>query len=83
MKPKKYPYSGNVKLIRKELPRFVKLGKIVLNSKLIDHIEMIVFAGNHQTRLVLKIPKPFSYEEKEIMIHLPLDEVVKILNQYK
>lgn len=45
MKPRKYPYSGKAKLIRKELPRFIKLGNIALKSELIKHIEAIVFCG--------------------------------------
>lgn len=83
MKPKRYPYSGKLKLIRKELPRFIKLGDIALKSELIKHIEAIVFAGKYQTRVVLKIPRFFNHEEKVIMVHLNIDNVVKILNQYK
>ncbi|CAM3215426.1 hypothetical protein [Streptococcus pluranimalium] len=83
MKPKKYPYSGKAKLIRKELPRFIKLGKIALKSELIEHIEAIAFSGNYQTRIVLKIPRFFNREEKVIMVQLNIDDVVKILNQYK
>ena len=83
MKPRKHPYSGRQRLIRKEMPRFIKLGKIALKSELIEHIEGIAFAGNYQTRLVLKIPRFFNHEEKVIMVQLNIDNVVKILNQYK
>lgn len=84
MKPKRYPYPGKVKLIKKETPRFIKLGNIALKSETIDYIDAIVRAGYEQTRLVLRVPKPFfSYEEKTIMVHLGFDKVVKILNNYK
>ncbi|HEM3554430.1 TPA: hypothetical protein U1B62_000929 [Streptococcus suis] len=83
MKPKKYPYSGRQRLVRKEMPRFVKLGSVALCKKTIDSIEGIRSENSYITVLILKIPKPFlSYEEKIIKVRLPFDEVVSILNQY-
>lgn len=83
MKPKKYPYSGRNRLVRKEMPRFVKLGSVALCKKMIDSIEGIRSENSYITVLTLKIPKPFlSYEEKIIKVRLPFDEVVSILNQY-
>ena len=41
MKPIKYPYSGRQRLVRKEMPRFVKLGSVALCEKIIDSIDSI------------------------------------------
>ena len=83
MRPRKYPYSGKTKIVRKEMPRFVKLGSVALCEKVIDSIEGIRSENSYVTVLIIKIPKPFlSYEEKIIKVRLPFDEVVSILNQY-
>ena len=37
MKPKKYPYSGRQGLTRTGLPRFIQLGNIAIDSKLINN----------------------------------------------
>lgn len=81
MKPKKYPYSGRPKLIRKELPRFVRLGNIAFNSELVKHIEVIREVSPKQTLVCFKIPKLFTVEEHQVRVHLRIDEAVKILNQ--
>lgn len=83
MRPKKYPYSGKARIVRKEMPRLIKLGNIALKSGLIKHIDVVVRAGYGQTRVVFKMPKPFfNYEEKAIMVYLDFEKVVNILNQY-
>ncbi len=83
MRPKKYPYSGKARIVRKEMPRLIKLGNIALKSGLIKHIDVVVRAGYGQTRVVFEMPKPFfNYEEKAIMVYLDFEKVVNILNQY-
>lgn len=82
MKPKKYPYSGRQRLVRKEMPRFVLLGNIAFNSDLVKYIDTMRQGAPNQTIIYFKIPRFFSYEEKQIRVPLPLIEVVKILNQY-
>lgn len=83
MKPRKYPYSGRLKLIRKELPRFIQLGDHAINSKLIDKIETLKWINSRETVICLKLPKPFAYEEKQIRVQMALGLIVEILNQYK
>lgn len=83
MKPRKYPYSGKLKLIRKELPRFVQLGDHAIASKLIDKIETLKWINPMETVICLKIPKLFAYEEKHIRVQMNLRKVVEVLNQYK
>ncbi len=70
MRPKKYPYSGKARIVRKEMPRLIKLGNIALKSELIKHIDVAVRLGYGQ------------YEERTIMVYLDFEEVVNILNQY-
>lgn len=82
MKPKKYPYLGRVKVVRKELPRFVKLGDIALSANLVSHIQTIQRVDRFQTRLFLKLPKFFTYEEVKMLVRLDYDRVVEILNRY-
>lgn len=82
MKPKKYPYSGRQRLVRKEMPRFIQLGNIAIDSKLINNIETFEWVGPNETVIHLKIPKFFAYEEKQIMVQLKLGRVLNILNQY-
>lgn len=83
MKPRKYPYSGKAKLIRKELPRFIQIADIAFESGLIEHIKIMKMASNRETIIFLKIPKFFAYEEKQIRVRLPLWKVVEVFNQYK
>lgn len=83
MRPKKYPYLGKVKLIRKELPRFIQFADIAFESGLINHIKTMRMESNKKTIIFLQIPKFFAYEEKQIRVRLPLWKVVEILNQYK
>ena len=82
MKPRKYPYSGRQGLVRKEMPRFIQLGNIAIDSKLINNIEMFEWVGLNETVIHLKIPKFFAYEEKQITVQLKLNQVLKILNRY-
>lgn len=83
MRPRRRPYTGKIRIVKKEMPRFIRLGNIALKSELIKHIDVVVRAGYGQTRVVFKIPKPFfNYEERTIMVYLGLEKVVNILNQY-
>lgn len=82
MKPRKYPYSGKQGLVRKEMPRFIQLGNIAIDSKLVNNIEMFEWVGPNETVIHLKIPKFFAYEEKQITVQLKLGQVLQILNRY-
>lgn len=82
MRPKKYPYSGKVKIIRKEMPRFIILGYAAFENGLIKHIQEMEQVGPHETLIICKIPRFFNHEEKQIRVNLTLSQVVKILNQY-
>ena len=82
MKPKKYPYSGRQRLVRKEMPRIIVLSYVAFDRGLVDRIDTMVQTGISETLITFKIPRFFSYEEKQIRVPLPLVEVVKILNQY-
>ena len=82
MKTKKYPYSGKARIVRKEMPRFIMLSYTAFDSRLVDRIDKMVQTGINGTLITFKIPRFFSYEEKQIRVPLPLIEVVKILNQY-
>lgn len=83
MRPKKYPYTGKAKLIRKELPRFIQIADIAFESSFINHIKTMRMASNRETIIYLQIPKLFVYEEKQIRVRLPLRKVVEVLNKYK
>ncbi|HEP3963929.1 TPA: hypothetical protein VC360_001426 [Streptococcus pyogenes] len=82
MKPKRRPYTGKIRIVRKEMPRFIMLSYTAFDSSLVDHIDTMVQTGINETLITFKIPRFFSYEEKQIRVPLPLIEVVKILNQY-
>lgn len=82
MKPRKHPYSGRQRLVRKEMPRFIQLGNIAIDSKLINNIETFEWVGPNETVIHLKTPKLFTYEEKQITVQLKLWQVLKILNRY-
>lgn len=82
MKPKRRPYTGKIRIVRKEMPRFVMLSYTAFDSRLVDHINTMVQTRISETLITFKIPRFFSYEEKQIRVPLPLIEVVKILNQY-
>ena len=83
MKPKRRPYTGKIRILKKEMPRFVKLGSVALCKKMVESIEEIQRENSYTTRLLIKIPGPFfSYEEKTIRVSMAFDEVVSILNQY-
>lgn len=82
MKPKKYPYSGKTKIVRKEMPRFIMLSYTAFDSKLIEHIDIMKQTGVEETLIIFRIPKFFTYEEKQVRVNLPLYEVVRILNRY-
>lgn len=82
MKPKRRPYTGKIRIVRKEMPRFIMLSYTAFDSRLVDHIDTMVQTGISETLITFKIPRFFSYEEKQIRVLLPLIEVVKILNQY-
>jgi hypothetical protein len=81
MKPRKYPYSGRPKLIRRALPRFILLGDIAFNSDLVKCIDIMRQRTPNQTIIYFKIPKFLSHEEKHVQVPLKIDEVVKILNR--
>lgn len=83
MRPKKYPYTGKAKLIRKELPRSIQIADIAFESSFINHIKTMRMASNRETIIYLQIPKFFVYEEKQIRVRLPLRKVVEVLNKYK
>ncbi|MCY7111035.1 hypothetical protein MK435_09235 [Streptococcus oralis] len=82
MKPKRRPYTGKIRIVRKEMPRFIMLSYTAFDSRLVDLIDTMVQTGISETLITFKIPRFFSYEEKQIRVSLPLIEVVKILNQY-
>ena len=82
MKPKRRPYTGKIRIVRKEMPRFIMLSYTAFDSSLVDRIDTMVQTGINETLITFKIPRFFSYEEKQIRVSLPLTEVVKILNQY-
>lgn len=82
MRPRKYPYSGKARIARKEMPRIIVLSYIAFDSSLIDRIDTMVQTGINETLITFKIPRFFSYEEKQIRVPLPLIEVAKIINQY-
>jgi hypothetical protein len=83
MRPKRRPYTGKIRILKNEMPRFVKLGSVALCKKMVESIEEIQRENSYTTRLLLKIPGPFfSYEEKRIRVSMAFDEVVSILNQY-
>lgn len=83
MRPKRRPYTGKIRILKKEMPRFVKLGSVALCKKMVESIEGIQRENSYTTRLLLKIPRPFfAYEEKTIRVSMAFDEVVSILNQY-
>lgn len=82
MRPKKYPYSGKARIAKKEMPRIIVMSYIAFDSSLVDRIDTMVQTGINETLITFKIPRFFSYEEKQIRVPLPLIEVAKILNQY-
>lgn len=82
MKPKRRPYTGKIRIARKEMPRFIKLSYTAFDSRLVNHIDTMVQTGISETLITFKTPRFFSYEEKQIRVPLPLIEVVKFLNQY-
>ena len=82
MKPKRRPYTGKIRIVRKEMPRFIKMSYTAFDSRLVNHIDTMVQTGISETLITFKTPRFFSYEEKQIRVPLPLIEVVKILNQY-
>lgn len=82
MKPKRRPYTGKIRIVRKEMPRFIMLSYTAFDSSLVDRIDTMVQTGISETLITFKIPRYFSYEEKQIRVPLPLIEVVEILNQY-
>lgn len=81
MKPRKYPYSEQ-RLVRKEMPKFINLGNIAINSELVQYIDFIKKLGPNQPLLIIRINKLLSYREKEIRILMDIDRVVARLNQY-
>lgn len=82
MRPRKYPYSGKARIAKKEMPRIIVMSYIAFDSSLVDRIDAMVQTGINETLITFKIPRFFSYEEKQIRVPLPLIEVAKILNQY-
>lgn len=82
MRPRKYPYSGKAMIAKKEIPRIIVLSYVAFDSSLVDRIDTMVQTGINETLITFKIPRFFSYEEKQIRVPLPLIEVAKIINQY-
>ncbi|WP_165737643.1 hypothetical protein [Streptococcus dysgalactiae] len=83
MRPRKYPYSRKIRIIKKELPRLVRLGDFAFNSNLVEYIWEIRQVRPKETLIRFRIPKLFmTYEEKTFKVRLGIDKVVKILNQY-
>lgn len=82
MRPRKYPYSGKTKIVRKEMPNFIVLGYAAFEIGLIKHIQEMRQVGENETLIICKIPRLFTYEEKQIRVCLTLSQVVEILNQY-
>lgn len=82
MKPKRRPYTGKIRIVRKEMPRFIMLSYTAFDSRLVDRIDTMVQTGISETLITFKIPRFFLYEENQIRVPLPLIKVVKILNQY-
>lgn len=82
MRPKRRPYTGKIRIVKKEMPRFITLSYTAFDSSLVDRIDTMVQTGISETLITFKIPRFFSYEEKQIRVPLPLIKVVKILNQY-
>lgn len=82
MRPRRRPYTGKIKIVKKEMPRFIMLSYTAFDSRLVNHIETMVQTGARETLITFKIPKFFAYEEKQIRVNLTLYEVVKILNRY-
>lgn len=83
MKPKRRPYTGKIRIVRKEMPRFIMLSYTAFDSRLVNHIDTMVQTGISETLITFKIPRFFAYEEKQIRVRLPLWKVVEVLNQYK
>ncbi|MFH6616122.1 hypothetical protein QE521_07200 [Streptococcus suis] len=65
MKPKKYPYSGKTKIVRKEMPRFIMLSYTAFDSSLVERIDTMVQTGISETLITFKIPRFFSYEKNK------------------
>ena len=82
MKPRKYPYSGKLKLVRKELPRFIMLRNIAFDSGLIEYIDTMQQVSFNETIINFKIPKSLSHEVMQMRVQLPLLKVVEALNRY-
>ena len=82
MKPRKYPYSGKLKLVRKKLPRFIMLRNIAFDSGLIEYIDTMRQTVSGETIIFFKIPKFLSHEEKQMRVQLPLLKVIEVLNRY-
>ncbi|WP_192801901.1 hypothetical protein [Streptococcus agalactiae] len=83
MKPKRYPYLGKAKLIRKELPRFVSLGDVAIKYNTIKYITEIKQVAPNQTMILLRVPDLFlNFEKKEIRVRNSIGNVIDLLNQY-
>ena len=80
MRPRRRQYNGKYKFVKKDLPRFIQLGDIAIESGLVDYINIMRMVGNNETIIYLQIPRFFAYEEKQIRVRLALWKVVKILN---
>ena len=72
MKPKRRPYTGKIRIVRKEMPRFIMLSYTAFDSRLVNHIDTMVQTGISETLITFKIPRFFPYEEKQIRVPLPL-----------
>lgn len=73
MKPCKYPYSGKTKIIRKEMPRFVRLGDVAIKYDTIKYITEIKQVAPNQTMLFLRVPSLFlNFEKRKLELEIAL-----------
>ena len=49
MKPKRRPYTGKIRIVRKEMPRFIMLSYTAFDSSLVDRIDTMVQTGINET----------------------------------
>lgn len=72
-----------MRIFKKELPRFILLSDVAIDSRLIDAIKTMREESSTETILFLQIPRLMGYDNHQIKVGLPLWKVVEILNQYK
>ena len=84
MKPRKYPYSGAMKVketTKEEKLELVVFPNISLRKSLLKHIFSVVKNHDNTTIIYFRVYKIFgAYEEQEFKVNLSYEETVKILN---